>query len=261
MDNRKDGERVGGEAMRQQLKRPSPARQRKRAQAGGAGTPPPTRARIGKAMVDLVLTGKRPSGELVDAGCVTVDEGGVVEGVAGEGGGTNNDAPGSCSEKRRTDLAGLGHVMGPTHAVIPPNPSCVIPEVAGGVVKGAVPLGKPKRKRQTLSARLKSLCRADGNRHAKEIAEALIARAKGEGKTANDAARIVFDRVDGPVVRKVDVQGEMHHRKTIVIRADPELLRRAGENARLVDLDLPDLLPSEVGEEVVDFVDVSDSEE
>ena len=261
MDNRKDGIGGGGDGPARSLARPVPARQRKRAKGGGAQRPPASRAQIGKAMVDLVLTGKRPVEELVDQGGVSQGEGGVAKGVGGEVGGRLHRGEKESSAERRTGCAGPGHLMGPAHAVIPPNPSCVEPEVRTGVQKGkrqAEPLGRPNRKRQTLSARLKSLVKADGGRHAKEIAEALVKRAKGEGKTANDAARIIFDRVDGPVVRKVDVQGEMHHRKTIVVRADGDLLRRAADNAQLADMDLPELLPSELEAEDAAFEELTE---
>lgn len=261
MKNRKKGADGDGEALASPLAKPSPAAQRKRAQGAGARRPPASKAQVGKAMVDLVLTGRRPVDELVDAATVSAVEGGGGDKVGGGEGGCTRVGVMEGGAKRRTGVGGPSHLMGPAHAVIPPDPSCVVPEVQSGVVKGkraGEPLGRPNRRRQTLSARLKSLCKADNGRHAKEIAEALVKRAKGEGKTANDAARIVFDRVDGPVVRKVDVRGEMHHRKTIVIRADVDLLRRAAENARLVDIDLPELLPGEIEAEVAEFEELDD---
>ena len=128
--------------------------------------------------------------------------------------------------ERRTAAPGVGSLMGPALAVPTPNP----PDIPG-----------KRKKRGGLTARLKRLLEKDGGRHLDEIALALVDRAKGTSKVANDAARIILDRVDGPVVRKVEAKGEMHHRKTIVIRAGEELLKRAGEDAKLVDLELPEL--------------------
>jgi len=102
-----------------------------------------------------------------------------------------------------------------------------------------VPGRDARQVRSTLSGRLKRILSLDGGKHADEIAWALVDRAKGTSKVANDALRIILDRTEGPVVKRLETKGELHHRKTIVVKASEELLARAGDDARLVDVELP----------------------
>ena len=170
----------------------------------------------------------KPRGGKTPAGVVAIEVG---------AGGPPGGSPSQLAE-RRTAAPEADPSMGPAKSVSSPPASSVMEEVAAGdAVLDEVP-GRP-RKRSTLSSRLKRALSMDGGRHADELAWALVERAKGTSKVANDALRIILDRVEGPVVKKLETKGEMHHRKTIVVKASEELLARAGDDARLVDVDLP----------------------
>lgn len=198
---------------------------RRLAKADASDHLPPGRAQVGEQLVNELLAGERAvTGR---RGCQAVELHGhqARPSKGGEEGGQATHQITDQAE-RRTAAPGVGSLMGPALAVPTPNP----PDIPG-----------KRKKRGGLTARLKRLLEKDGGRHLDEIALALVDRAKGTSKVANDAARIILDRVDGPVVRKVEAKGEMHHRKTIVIRAGEELLKRAGEDAKLVDLELPEL--------------------
>ena len=133
--------------------------------------------------------------------------------------------------ERRTAPLDADPPMGPQESTSPSKPALLY----SGESKAK--LGHVRSSpRDGLAVRLKRrFTGSDGDAEAEALVDALLHRAGGSGKGANDAVKIVFDRVDGPVTKRVEVEGTKFVRKTIVIQASPELLDRARGQPELVE--------------------------
>jgi hypothetical protein len=128
----------------------------------------------------------------------------------------------------RTGARAVALPMGPTHATN--HPTSVV--VSG---KEKASLGTlPRAKKASVVGALRERLSADP-RLRLQIVDALVARASGSTKAANDAAKIILDRVDGPVTKEVNMTGERHVVKSIYVEVGPEL-RAMAESDPYLDL-------------------------
>ena len=183
-----------------------------------------------------------------------VDTVAVARAAAEDRGGGSPDSDGG---EGRTGAAS-GHSHGIQNSTNPPNPDGLTFRGESESTRDLATLGeRPKPHRPGLGARLQAWIKTEASDvECDKMLSALVRRAQGDTKAANDAFKIVMDRSEGAVPRELNVQSESYVVKTIVVQASPELLERAGRDPLLADI-----VVEAVSLEVEEEAGVSDSGE
>ena len=100
--------------------------------------------------------------------------------------------------------------------------------------------GRPRGRRgESVSVKLRKMLEEDGG--SVEVARALLDLATSGKRGAVEAARLIMDRVEGPVTRKLELDGMVHHKTVVLDGGMPGALGVGG----VVDVDVEDIPPAD----------------